>query len=829
MKGKLVRSSIIITAIFFIFVSITSCKTYNREIFKPFETYNFDTVQNMVNKIRKEGHPVPSGHPRIFINQKNKDYLRHKIADNYMKWMQEAVDLADKEFNTNITDPGGHGKEPKGQPVVLACGIIYQLGKIPGIDYHGRTTKEYGISGVRHLKALANILPPSYGSNYEHGEYTGLPLGYDWLYEIMDYADRKEVALKLLQNARPEDKTINSWNNPPGARLLGALAVHGDDFGKDFDATEADRLLDMFYNGMVFGDPCNIDPILEHGHNMTYHHIFLPEGPGKEGYGYSKSYNPFYPLLEAWYDQTGEDYFKLPFFQKWVFHATYYLGNEYEHGSYSQNVKKRRWNLSIGKSVVPWFEIGLSRSNRDAASLAKYNYIGYISLSTRLIYMLRADPSIVAKSPAELNLPLTEHFKIVNNIFMRSSWEGIDATYAFFQSPAWGNHIRDLGPVNNFTIWKNGGFLLPKRTQRHDYDGGSRVNTFVLYDKNEPGKTFIQYNVMDRAWNRGNLGVKSLKLLSTDSPGYTMGLRYFEHRSGEFSYMMGDGAKSFRGGRLKKWSRQFIWFRPDDRSKDDTDHFVVFDRIEKADKDIKEHMMLNFNKNPQIKNKETDTDLADGIMQMNGIWKYTYGDRIVASNDVTTAWGKAHGKVFVDTLLPKHPVYYRMGGIGTRNIDLFGNLRQKGLPKGLGNGSPDDPENIANGMWRVQITAPDNKLNQLYLHTIQADDISVDIPEPTNLIEGKGIVGASTGNNIVLFSSKEDILTDESRVIFPKGIRGKYDLLIADLQPFTKCKVFIKGKCINKGLKTIVSEAGILFIKGVTLAQGDDLYLKLLQ
>lgn len=808
--------------------NLKNYETYNRDLYEPFKKFNFYTVKEMVNKIRSEGHPIHTGHPRIFITNSSKDLLRKNIAKYYSDWMQEAVDLADDKFNAELSQPGGHFKEPDAQPVVLACGIIFQLGKIPGIQYHGRTPEEYGKAGVKHLKSLANIprSPKGSKSNYEHVEYLGLPLGYDWLYEIMDGNERKMVALKLLQHSDPGDKTINSWNHPPGARLLGALAVYGD----GIDDERAEILLSMFYNGLVFGDPGNIDPVLEHGQNMHYHHIFLPEGPGKEGYGYSLRYNPFYPFLEAWYDQTGEDYYKLPFFQNWIYHATHIVGNEYEHKDKWQMLKKKSWEMSIGTKVTPMLEVGLSRSNPEAASLAKYNHrMKYISLSVRLIYMLRADPSINAKSPAELNLPKTAHFKIVNNIFMRNSWEGIDATWVWFQSPAWGNHIRDLGPVNDFIIWKNGGFLLCKRCQKHDYDGGSRVNTFVLYDEQRQGETIIQNNVMDRSRNRKFLGIRihkgdSLTELSTDLEGYTKGLKYFEERKGEYSYAYGDGAKSFRNGYLKNWSRQFIWFRTDNNEL--TDHFVVFDRIEKKNDGIKEHMMLNFNKNPVIRTRLNNTELGSGeayVIQrkeVKGIWKYEDGNRIVVSNNIKTDWGKAHGRAFIDTLLPKNPVYYRVGGIGTRNIDIFGNLRRDKLQKSLIKGSPDNPGNIACGMWRVQITSPINQTRQLYMHTIQADDISVEVPEPTILIEGDNIVGACSGNNIALFNKQEDELKTGNATL-PEGINGFYRLLITDLTPMQTYSVFIDNWLNNNNM--VASKAGTLFFNKISLIEGQQI------
>ena len=758
---------------------------YSRELFKPFEKYNYDSVHAMVEKIRAEGHPIPTGHPRIFINEKNKAALRQKIARHHKEIMQEAVSIADKNHGGKLTSLGGHSREPAAQPVVLACGIIYQLGRIPGVRY-SHSPEGYGRDGVRHLLSLLK-------GRYEHREYLGLPLGYDWLYELMTEEERKIVAAQLLENAQPEKSLVNPYNNPAGARLLGALAVFGD-------APRAKELLEQFHNGMVFGDK----PGRYHGTNIMGNHIFVPEGPGSEGIGYSHWYNPFYPFLEAWFDQTGEDYFKLPFFQNWVFHETYITGNEYEHQDKYAKGARKAWSLGC-PLVNTMYDMSIARSNRTAASLAKYHHQGdrlpYVRSSVKMIYMLRADPSVPAKSPEELRLPTTAHFRVVNSIFARNSWKGIETTWVWFQSPTWQN-VRDLGPANDFIIWKYGGFVITKRTQAHDYDGGNRTNTFVLYDRKAPGKTFIIRNCMDRAFNRG-LGrrINSLREVDTSLPGYNKGLRYFEERPGEYLYCLGDGAQVFDEGRLKDWSRQFIWFRVDRNDK--TDHFVVFDRIEKANDGVTEHMLLNFNMKPQIRDRKANRSLGEGKMKVKGIWTYEDADRIVATNTVKTGWGQAHGRAFVDTLLPRDRVYYRMGGGQERNIDLFGDLRKKRMRTGP----------LA-GEWRVQMTGKSNSVKQVYLHTIQAVDMKVEKPEPTALLEGAGLVGARTGPNIVLFSPKEStVRSGRMKVAFG----GTFRLLICDLEPGAKYSVSLGGKTV----RAAATSQGTCFFRRVGLKQGD--------
>ena len=921
----------------------TTTEVYNRDDFKPFEEkYNFDSVQNMVNTIRAEGHEVHVGHPRIFIKDytyngtvyNNKDEVRNRIISDpqLMQYMQDAVDIANDNYGTTITDIGGHnGSEPPAQPLVMACGLVYQLGEMPGINYYGRTPLQYGEDGVRHFDSL---LAGDY-RNYEHKEYMGLPLGYDWLYELMTDARRDEIAAILLRNSDIQDETIRPYNNSPGARFLGAIAIKGD----GYNDAEAESNIEKFYNGITFGDPIDsawytYQWVTLDKRQMHYAHIFTPEGPNVEGMPYWDYTFPIYPLLEAWYDQTGEDYFKMPFFQSFPYHLAYATGNEYEFQGKQTKDHNYTYIDSRQNVVNRYMEVGLKRSNREAAALAK-NHIAYRPKDTqKLFYLLTSDPTLTPESPSDQSLSTTGHFRVVNSIFMRNLWDGIDSAWAWFQSPTWGRNIRDLGPVNDINIWKNGGYLLPKRNTGHDYWGGSRVNTMVLYDESKPGTTVLEGNVMDNAsrnFGYGGLGLEissgdSLKDLTKDFPGHTYGLRYFEEEEGEYNYMMGDGAKAFSQNHtyvpyqwvelLDNWSRQFVWFRNDDNA--ETDHFVVFDRVGKVNSDLSEHLMFNFHLDPEIRDS-SDNNLGEGVIQpeagkyiskylqgmffqalteydtgitiefrdpgtadspislsvngkdivvslatdssgnitsnrrnvvdlinanaeanvfvkgyyyseerkdavvpvaqfsleASGIWKYENANRVVASNNLTTDWGTAHGKVFIDTLYPKNPVIYRMGGGGKNNIDMFGDFDKIFSYNA----------NTVPAHWRTQITYPDaeNELNNYYLHTIQADDITVQNPQSTTLLEGTGIVGARSGNNIAIFNEIEAEL-QSGEITIPTGVNGTFRILFADLTPSGTYNITLNGAKINTG-REVVSRAANIFLKDINLTEGDSIVL----
>jgi hypothetical protein len=801
---------------------IRPVETYSREIFKPFDVkYNYASVQSIVAAIRAEGHSISTGHPRIFIKPNNKTALKQKISQHFSDWMQSLVSLADSNFGATITDPGGHHNEPDAQPVVLVEALIYQLGVISGVSYQ-HTPLEYGQDAVQHLVRMAES-----ETNYEHVEYLALPLGYDWLYDLMNEQQRQTVALKLVEYAQPMNNQIVVWNNPPGARLLGVLAVHGD--YQYVDKAEVEKLLGYFHGGMVFGDPMDLPVTISNSDgNFSENHIFVPEGPGWEGLVYNKYYHPFLPILLAWRDQTGEDYFKLPFFQEWTVHMTHYSGNEYEFAGKYWRKADKAWIGRI-KFLNMYCDLGLAPSNPVIASLAKYHHGGnYLSKSQQVLYMLLSDPAIQAKSPTEVGLSTTAHFRVVNNIFSRNSWQGTDSTWVFFQSPTW-SRVRDLGPLNDIVIWKNGGMLLGKHEQAHDYDGGNRTNTLLLYDENDSGKTFIPRNVMDRAVNRDS-GAKGLRLeeLNKGLLSYHNGLRYFEERGGSYLYAFGDGGQDFRAVddngnslaspsiRLDGWSRQFVWFRTDDNSK--PDHFVILDRIAKESESVVEHLRFNFGANPSIRDQATNNDLGGGAAvhpkgsSNPGYWRYDNANRIVSTNTVTTGWGTAHGRLFVDTLLPKFVTYYRMGGVQARNIDLFGNLRTSRLEV---SGSEDDPQNIIKGMWRVQMTASQKNSYQTYLHVLQATDATVETPDATQLLEGQGIIGAQVAGNIVLFSQFENLVVNAS-IVLPNGTGAGSRLLLTNLVPFAFYDVVLGGNSRQEQ----ASKAGTIFLTVGVLPPG---------
>lgn len=906
-------------------LGLKQTEIYDREAFKPHERYDYVAVQEMADNARAEGRfyplphlrPSPGSHPKLFIHDyldehgdpvNNKAELKNRISTHYTAWMQEAIDTTITKFGADLPLNLGGREAPESEQVVLTCGLIYQLGEIAGIDLHGKTPEEYGSEGVRHLLSMLD------GQwTYMNNEYLGLPLGYDWLYDLMTVQQREAVALELLAKADPRDISVNDGGNAPsGARLLGAVAVTGDGIN---DAL-ADKLVSLFHNGFVFGD--TIDIYNEYGMapqningpgTLLMSQIFAAEGPGFESLGYSSRWTPLLAFLIAWRDYSREDYFKLPFFQNWVH---YLMHADDEHGTH------------FGQAVG-FMELGLTPSNPELAALVKSYTAHYFD--QRIIYMLTAEPAITAQSPSDLELPTTAHFRGVNSIFSRNSWTNLDSTKLFFWCPNWLN-IRGGGagnkPVNNILISKNQGRLLRDLYNRHGYGTEDRSNSLVFYNDTIPDVTHVfPRGSIQPAPFRFDHGASIAEAVNSaivnQEPPYNDGVRYFQDEPGKFLYISGDGARYHHSSGFKDWNRQIVWFR--NASNAEVDHFVLCDRVEKEHLGIEEHIMFSLGKSPDVRDAEGQS-LGDGLLQEassrfaravifgilyssiqeyandiaiefidpgvensplsasvinrklqislgtapdgqivsgngdivtlinsgdiadcpvsahyfyptwnriaigptdgpipliddGGIWKYDNAISLIVSEDIHPA----HAKGFIRTLLPANPIYYRLGGISTRNIDLFGNLRLKGLE--MDSMDAGDPANIEKGMHRIQITAPERALRQIYLHTIQADDLSGLKPQATSLIESAETVGARTGNNIALFGREKTTLLP-LEVTIPPDMDGDFRLLAANLKPNTRYTITINQILVDTAL---ASEVGIIFLP-LAISPGDILRLE---
>jgi hypothetical protein len=763
---------------------------YSRSTLAPLKRFNFEVAQAQVAAIRATGHAQPTGHARIFINDQNRDALRERIARNHMLILRDAIALADRYFGLAATNNGGHLKEPEAQPVVLACAILYQLLPIPGVVTK-YTPVQYGLEGCRHLLSLLD-------GTYTHIEYLGLPLGYDWLFGLLDPDVRQLVATRLLDNADPTPR-IRRWNNLPGAGLLGSLAVLGD----GIDDARAQRQIDSFYSGVVFGEPSNAAPGYQKDTvgNLTGDMIFTPHGPGAEGMPYADRQAAFLPLLEAWSDQFGKDYFELPCFQNWIYHYTHSRGNQGDHlGKYMVEKKSARNTLE----VAAWYAMGLQRSTWGALVLAQWYYEQGIKPrdSVRFIYMLRAG-KIPALTPEQIGLHETAHFLGTNNVFSRTNWKDPDATWFSFQSPTWLS-VRDLGTANELLIKKYGGMLLCKREQQHDYDGGNRTNTIVLYDEQQPGKTIIPANVMDRAINR-RLGIdvtKGGKLadLTEATLGYNDGLRFFEEKPGEWLYVFGDGARAFPQGLLSGWSRQVLCIWGGDGGED---VFVVLDRVSKTSDKIREHVLWQSVQEPEVRDRASNVEV-ESISESPGISLHN-ANRIVIENRTDAGWGPAHGRLTIDTLIPANPVYYKMGGGKLRNVDLWGV------------NAPADTQRIVDlpyaGEWRVQVTSGTRSSECVYLHVLQTGDANQMENQVKTAVLDSDQFAVQAGKTIAVLSATEAEIQSGFCVVVDADT---YSLWIGNLTPNAEYVLDFGGL----SRRMVASDTGLISIPTVNLTAG---------
>jgi len=102
---------------------------------------------------------------------------------------------------------------------------------------------------------------------------------------------------------------------------------------------------------------------------------------------------------------------------------------------------------------------------------------------------------------------------------------------------------------------------------------------------------------------------------------------------------------------------------------------------------------------------------------------------------------------------------------------------------------------------------------------LQATDSSVETPQPTTLLDGRnelgqGLIGASAGINIAIFSGKKEQIVS-GNLTMPQGIDGTYKVLTSDLRPEENYDITLDGTPILQDHPS--SEAGTIYLDTVAL------------
>ncbi len=167
----------------------------------------------------------------------------------------------------------------------------------------------------------------------------------------------------------------------------------------------------------------------------------------------------------------------------------------------------------------------------------------------------------------------------------------------------------------------------------------------------------------------------------------------------EWTYACGDASRSYSPDRVKSFSRQLLYIRPDT--------FVIFDRVESASSDLPKRWLLHTMEKPEAVARSVVRQTRPGHFSVTG--------------DTLTA---AHmgGRIFCRTLLPAE-----------RTIEIIGGSKHRFEVAGVNRDMPQswydqvgDRENFrlknTFGEWRVEVTAKPGSTTDIFLHVLHCAD-----------------------------------------------------------------------------------------------------------
>jgi heparin/heparan-sulfate lyase len=313
-------------------------------------------------------------------------------------------------------------------------------------------------------------------------------------------------------------------------------------------------------------------------------------------------------------------------------------------------------------------------------------------------------------------LPKARHFENMGQIIMRSRTRQ-DDTYCMFSCGGILEQHRHYDALN-FVIYHKGFLALDSGTRYKEFDNGEHLanyyaqtvahNCVVVHQEGEPPARYWGGTVV------GNHGGQHRQLGSV--------VKAFETND-DYVYVAGDATTCYQHGLVKRAgqphlgekcklvTRQMVFMIPN--------HFVIFDRVVSTNAGYRKDWLIHTAHEPKITGRTIRADHSGGRM-------------------------------FCRTMLPEDAVLKVVGGPGKefwaagKNWDI--------VPNGL------NDENLAlMGQWRVEVTPGRKMQKDIFLHVIQVAGQDLEQMNEAELIEGVGRYGVRvrTGKQIweIVFNS----------------------------------------------------------------------------
>ena len=742
-------------------------------------------------------------HPRLHITKNTLSYYRNKIKNYYLQEYQKFVNFVDSNFEA--------GKHKYGLLIADYLALIYLLGPIEGINYP-RSLSEYKNRAIELLEKVAEGSISS-GNNAHQYRYESeiVARAYDWLYNELTENQRKKIAnwlaqkgTKALDYARyqlsaPSGLFSSRYFEKPVMPWYIGLAFYGD----GYSSSVAQKLLDSFEELMLNGrwlDAQNwvarykggVSEIGKYGLWHPAHHIIS---------------------LDAWRTATNENWFAKGTDISGAYFVRYYpLFNLYRLKPAEPKVLIKWGQIDSGTTLGPaivthhLLEEVLKTVDLKMASLNRWlieNRIGELKYPWQYFWdFLFGDRSIKAKSPSELNLPLTQYFEGVGMVVMRQGFEDLNDTAIVFGAPQYvlgGHSWFGIGSIPfGFTIDKYG----PLAIKRGSYLRGAQHRQNVM-------RFSTKENPLDGGFRALGNPPKNITLYNEKSRWYLGGIKRIEtyKKTKKYDYIFADYSRLYQPEKITSYTRQFVYLRPE--KKDQPDYIIIFDRVVATKPEIIKKWEINMAYNPKINGKERKIK--------NGVWEYDGANLIEITNDIDPdpysqkSHPEAHGKLYVKTLLPKKVKMIKIGGPGYEFADELGNNKGKNADyKYLKSAGA-----LFTGTYFVDVLALGKNTKENFLHFLQTADAKKNQKLVRNeLIEEEKVVGvhidSSNGQDewAVVFSREEKLQERITYNLKAYNSSGLVRHLITDLKTGYSYSLYQNGRKIGE---KVSSQAGTIY------------------
>lgn len=531
--------------------------------------------------MRPELANIRRDHPRLFMDAAGIDEVREraksspKVAETY-GWLAEWADAG--HFYTNLWATGNQ---------MVAASIAYRLSGEP-----------------EHLEfalRIADFLVDAEGDSWTYPRVAeGLAFAYDWLYDDLTAEQRDRYGAAAIRNAKA---CYDTWRHSDfnnhlyleyGPVIYVGIALHGD--GVDDDAAEQ-LALDGAY--------------LLKRHMMPAHEFV---GRGDGGWHESMSYHAFFTYelahqIEAWQSATGDDlwsdftgldgegafqlYGTRPHDMGWVAAADIGGRDSFSeaNASYLSLTGRRRRDPIAGY----WVDHLRDEAGRRKDAGRKHVRDG----SSWWSYILWHDASAPVAAPPDL--PTARLFQGVGYASMRADWSP-DATFAMFycQPTYYGGHQH--ADNNSFVIHRNGLLAVDSGV----YDATAHRSNYYARRIAHNSVTVTDPDELfgGAVWGGGRPGAGAndggqlyggapdlIGDVTPDNPFARAEILAYHHTE-DFTYVVGDATASYAPGKLREFTRAFLFIRPG--------VFVVFDRVESTDASFTKRWLLHSAAEPRL-------------------------------------------------------------------------------------------------------------------------------------------------------------------------------------------------------------------------------------